>query len=212
MIKLKELRKKLKLTQGKVAEDNDLSIQVLSRYELGEREPDYVTLKKLAKYFDVTIDYLLEQADDPSPVHPANEVAIGNFVMMPIIGSISAGYDGEAVEEELGETPVPPMSLHGYPPTDCFVLRVNGNSMYPDYHDKDLVLVHRQASIDSGNVAVVMYNGEEATLKKVVYKNNENWMELIPRNPEYMPKRIEGTDLQECLILGKVLGIVWRDA
>lgn len=39
----------------------------ISRYETGEREADYATLIKLADYFCVSIDYLLEHTDEPSP-------------------------------------------------------------------------------------------------------------------------------------------------
>lgn len=58
-MKLKELRKSKNITQLDVATAIGVSSQVLSRYERGEREPDYKTLCKLADFFGVTVDELL---------------------------------------------------------------------------------------------------------------------------------------------------------
>ena len=58
-MKLKELRKSKNITQLDVATVIGVSPQVLSRYERGEREPDYKTLCKLADLFGVTVDELL---------------------------------------------------------------------------------------------------------------------------------------------------------
>lgn len=57
--RLKELRKKKKISQLKLALDLNLNQNTISRYENLEREADYDTLIKLANYFDVSIDYLL---------------------------------------------------------------------------------------------------------------------------------------------------------
>lgn len=61
MERLRELRKKLNKTQAEVAYDIGISVQVLSRYELGDREPDNTTLSQLADYFNVTTDFLLNR-------------------------------------------------------------------------------------------------------------------------------------------------------
>ena len=58
-MKLKELRKSKNITQLDVATAIGVSPQVLSRYERGEREPDYKTLCKLADFFEVSVDELL---------------------------------------------------------------------------------------------------------------------------------------------------------
>ncbi len=64
-MRLRELRRKRHVSQIKLAIDLDLSQNSISRYENGEREADYVTLIKIADYFDVSIDYLLERTDNP---------------------------------------------------------------------------------------------------------------------------------------------------
>ncbi len=63
IMKLKELRKQKKISQIKLAMDLNISQNTISRYETGEREADYQTLIKIADYFDVSLDYLLERTD-----------------------------------------------------------------------------------------------------------------------------------------------------
>lgn len=65
-MRLKELRKKRKISQLKLAMDLQLNQNAISRYETGMREADYSTLIKIADYFDVSIDYLLERTDNPN--------------------------------------------------------------------------------------------------------------------------------------------------
>lgn len=64
-MRLKELRKQRKITQLKLAIDLNMNQNSISRYETGEHEADYATLIKLADYFDVSVDYLLERTDNP---------------------------------------------------------------------------------------------------------------------------------------------------
>ncbi len=64
-MRLSELRKKRGISQLKLAMDLNMNQNSISRYENGEREADYATLIKLADYFDVSIDYLLERTDKP---------------------------------------------------------------------------------------------------------------------------------------------------
>ncbi len=67
MFRLRELRKKKKISQLKLAMDLHMNQNSISRYENEEREADYATLIRLADYFDVSIDYLLGRTQDPSP-------------------------------------------------------------------------------------------------------------------------------------------------
>lgn len=64
--KLKELRKKKKISQLKLAIDLDMNQNSISRYENMEREADYATLIKFADYFNVSIDYLLGRTNKKS--------------------------------------------------------------------------------------------------------------------------------------------------
>ena len=64
--RIKELREQRKLTQVKLAFELGLTQTALSRYETDERDIDCDTLKKIADYFDVSIDYLLRETDNPA--------------------------------------------------------------------------------------------------------------------------------------------------
>ena len=63
--RLKELRKKRKITQLKLALDLNMNQNTISRYETMEHEADYETLIRFADYFDVSLDYLLGRTDKP---------------------------------------------------------------------------------------------------------------------------------------------------
>ncbi len=63
-MRMRELRVSLGISQLKMAMDLSLNQNSISRYENGEREADYQTLIKIADYFNVSIDYLLERTND----------------------------------------------------------------------------------------------------------------------------------------------------
>ena len=125
-------------------------------------------------------------------------------VSFPVIGGVAAGYDHIAYEDWTGDTiDIPRSYLRGRPPQDYFVLKVKGDSMYPDYHDGDHVVVLRQETMDrSGQVGVVIYGDENATLKRIEYVNGEDWMTLRPINPQFPPVTIRDEHLEHCKVLG----------
>ncbi|MBQ3432625.1 MAG: helix-turn-helix transcriptional regulator [Clostridia bacterium] len=70
-MRLKQLREQKNISQQKLAIALTMNQNTISRYETGEREADYSTLIKIADYFDVSIDYLLERTDNPAiNIHP----------------------------------------------------------------------------------------------------------------------------------------------
>lgn len=64
-MRLKELRKRKRISQLKLAMDLYMNQNTISRYETGEREAGYAELIAIADYFDISIDYLLERTDNP---------------------------------------------------------------------------------------------------------------------------------------------------
>lgn len=63
LIGLKKIRKEKGFSQLKVALDLNMSREALSYYENGKRNPDISTLKMFSKYFNVSIDYLINGKD-----------------------------------------------------------------------------------------------------------------------------------------------------
>jgi transcriptional regulator with XRE-family HTH domain len=65
--RLRKLREERGLLQRQLADILKLTQQTISLYESNQREPDAETLKKIADFFNTTIDYLLGRTDDPNP-------------------------------------------------------------------------------------------------------------------------------------------------
>ena len=65
-MRLKEIRKSKGITQLKLAMDLNMNQNTISRYETGEREPSINELIKIADYFNISIDYLLERTNNPT--------------------------------------------------------------------------------------------------------------------------------------------------
>ena len=63
-MRLRELRRARNISQLKLSMDLQLNQNAISRYETGLREADYATLIKIADYFNVSVDYLLERTDN----------------------------------------------------------------------------------------------------------------------------------------------------
>ena len=77
--KLRYLRKHQELTQAEIAERLNINSATYSKYETGTTEPDIATIKKLAKFFDVSIDYLLE--NDRTLSDSEETIDLNNFLL-----------------------------------------------------------------------------------------------------------------------------------
>lgn len=197
--------KEKKITSAKMLSDLGLGKNQLTYWKNNGNIPKWDTLENIAKYLNVSTNYLLGQTDIKKD--PPGAMPVGDLVALKIIASVRAGYGGAAIATWDGEYEnIPEFMLKGYPQEECVLFRVKGDSMYPRLLDGDLIVVHVQSSVDSGDIAIVIYNGNEGTVKKVNYITGEDWLELIPNNPEYPTKRIEGIDLEECHVYGKVIG------
>lgn len=200
---LRNLRKRDNINQLELARAIGVSRSAIGMYESGKREPDFETMESIADYFNVSMDYL--HGKNKTPYSSLSEPAItDNATTFPVIGDIAAGYDFPAYEDWTGDTiEIPDTYLKGHDKSEFFVLRVKGNSMFPMYHDGDKVLILKQSTLNySGEIGAILYNDDCGTLKKVEYKEGEDWLRLVPINPNYEPVRIEGEELEHCRVLG----------
>lgn len=210
MLRIRELRLQKKILQKDMAKELGIPANTFNQYEKGRREPDLSTLSRIASYLGVSVDYLLGNSDLPNAAPTLDELIsrIGgsepnDYPVVAVIGSVRAGYGGIAYEELLGYEMVTSKNT-----TDCFYLLVKGDSMEPRIHDGDLALVRKQEDVDSGDLAVVILNGYEGTLKKVI--KAEGSVILQPFNPDYPPEIISGERLNELRIVGKVIRTITR--
>ena len=170
----------------------------INKIELGCQDVPMSKVKAFAWALDVTPEYLMGWSADYSPA------VTDDTVSLEVIGDVAAGYNRIANEEWTGErVEIPREWLRGKKQSDYFALRVSGDSMYPLYMNGDIVVVLRQSTMNrSGEIGVVVYDDDKATLKKIEYVMGEDWMKLIPINPTYMPETITGENLEHCRVLG----------
>lgn len=198
MHRLRELREAKGLYQKDVAAAIGVDRTTYVKYERGTSEPSYNILSKLAEYFNVSVDYLLgRQAtmDSPAPSVPGSK-------WIPVLGAVAAGVPIEAIEDiEDYEEISPEMAASG----DYFALRIKGDSMEPRIHTGDVVIVRRQSDCETGDMAVVLVNGDEATVKRI--KKRPEGLMLIPNNPAYEPMFYSAEEVVKLpvQILGKVV-------
>lgn len=201
------------LSQEEMAALLGTTKQVISRYENELRTPKLDTVQEYAKKLEVPLLYLVDNSIDSIDALQALKstpadglIAEDASVAFRVVGSIAAGYDHEPIYDYTDDIQIYPRSaLRGRPKEDFFVLRVSGRSMEPMIYDGDSVLIQRCDAVDQGTVSVVLYNGDEATLKKIRY--TPQWLEMIPVNPEFPVRRIEGHDMEFCRILGKAVSL-----
>lgn len=202
---IKSLRQSRGLNKRQMSELLEMPYTTYNNYEIGTREPNSEVLKKISGLFGVSVDYLIGNTKfaDREVTLLSPKIA-SDITVFPVIGTIAAGYNEIAVENWSGETvEVPTSYLKGRKKEEFFVLSVHGDSMYPLYMNGDKVLVLKQSTLNrSGEIGAILYNGDNATLKKVEYVEGEDWMKLIPINPAYQPTTIEGSDLEQCRVLG----------
>ena len=195
MIRLKESRSSIGYSQQKLAEKIGVSRSTIAMWETGGSQPDNEALVKLSSVLDVSIDYLLGQTPNPV-VKPASTA-----VRINVYGSVPAGIPVEAIEDIVDWEEIPSSMTTGG--QEYIGLRVRGDSMYPKYMDGDTVIIHLQPDCESGQDAVVYINGYDATLKKVIKK--QDCIILQPLNPAYEPRVCSYNDEDEPV---KILGIV----
>lgn len=192
---LNRLMTKYHKTQDDIVTDLGINKSTISTWCRGIKMPRTNGLQLLADYFGVTIsDFLVDNLQEP-------DISTDN-VTFAVIGEVAAGFDKVAIEEWTGEKiNIPVEFLKGRNQDDYFVLKVKGDSMYPDYRDGDKILVLKQTAIDySGQIAVVIYGDDYGTIKRVEQRANS--IRLVPINPQYPPEEIKNTDIENLHILG----------
>ena len=209
--RIKQRREELGISAEELARRIGKAKTTIYRYELGyiEKMPTDV-LKAISEVLRTTPAYLMGWSDDPNGnSEPSNVYPVDSIVPLDELGTVRAGYGGCIDEIPTGKkVDIPVSMLKGRPSTDYFTLRVRGNSMYPKLIDGDTILCLRCDSVDSGSLAVILYNSDDATVKKVNYVTGEDWLELVPANPEYETKRLSGYELEQCRIIGKVVNLI----
>lgn len=201
MENIRTLRKKHGLTQAELAQMLHVHQTAVSQWEKGRTVPDIEQMKELSVIFDVPMECIA----DVQAVHSyINNGAVPKKqgIKIPVLGNVAAGIPLEAITdvddyEEISEA----MAAGG----EYVALRIHGDSMEPRMQEGDVVIVRVQDTIESGETAIVMVNGDEATCKRV--KITPDGIMLISNNPDYEPMFYSRKQVEELpvRIFGKVV-------
>ena len=130
----------------------------------------------------------------------------GQTRMIPLFESVAAGFGCYASNQIIDFIPLLITTDEEAENTIC--IKVSGDSMYPKIENGDTIVVHKQNSVDSGSIGVFLIDNEEGVVKRINYSYGEDWLELLSINPEYMPRRFEGADVERVKTLGLVKQVI----
>ena len=167
------------------------------------KKVDMAILDAIANNLGVSIDRFFEGENESAVPRPTLPDAIP-YTPAPLVrvaGAVRCGPGGLAIEEDLGyeRADVPNAK-------DYIYLRATGDSMAPQICEGDLALVHLQPDVESGELAVVVIDGEEGMLKRVIKRDGALILQSF--NASVEPRIVVGEALNDVAIVGKVVQTV----
>ena len=199
---LKKIRKAKKMTQKELAQKSGVKQSVISDLETGNAKSTGALLE-LASALGVTAEELKKGTFDDSISTNVEPVRVRKA---PVLSWVQAGnwtniqaVNMNDVEEWL---PLPDEECE-----NCFYLKVQGLSNYPDFHEGDYILVDPDVYYDdmqSGDMIVVR-KGEDATFKKLVIETDgSKYLQAL--NPDFRPNILKIDN--ECHFVGQVVDCI----
>lgn len=192
---IKQARMKAQISQDELAKRLGYkSRSTIAKIESGENDLTQKKVAAFAKALNVSIDFLMDGNGNENN---------SQGVRIPVLGRIVAGIPLEAIEEIEDYEEIPrKMAASG----EFFALRIKGRSMEPKLMEGDIVIVRKQEDVDSGDTAIVLVNGDEATVKQI--KKTETGIMLIGFNVDVYQPHFYSNEQIETLpvrIIGKVV-------
>lgn len=210
--RIKARREYLNITQEELA--NRLGYKnksTIAKIENGTNDIVQSKVKEFATALDTTIAYLMDWEDTVTTPTTPNTISLPEdafpfvpeqMVNIPLIGSVNCGTPLFAEDNIEGYIPTPESDIQTG--ETYFWLRAKGDSMINvGIHKGDLLLIRQQDDVDNGDIAVVVVNGYEATLKRV--KKQENAIILQPENPNCETRIFIGKDMEKISIRGRLM-------
>ncbi len=173
------------MTHAQMAKEIQVSLSTYYRWLNGESTKlKKSTIERLSNVLECDVEAVIEEGNQ----------------LKPILGVAKAGYDLWAEQDIEGYVELGKADAQ----KGDYFLRVVGDSMEGSHiYEDDLVYVQQCSTVNSGQIAVVMV-GEEATIKKVYFKND--LMILEASNPRIESRFFTKQEVQELpvRILGRV--------
>lgn len=211
---LRDYRQEHGLTLQVFADRAGLTKQYISMLENNKNSkngkpiiPSLETLRKLSSAMFMNIDTLVATLDGEQDVSLQTKdysyYTPHKGVRIPILGYVIAGVPIEAVEDILGYEEI---STELARTGDFFCLRIKGDSMEPTFSEGDIIVVRQQPDVESNEIAVVLVNGDEGTVKRI--KKSDAGITLIGDNvSSFLPTFYSNEDIERLpvTIIGKVI-------
>lgn len=189
---IKRLMKEFNVSQSDICIRLKLKPSTFSDWVNAKTYPRIDKIEMLANYFGVEKSDLIEDKNE-------NNLS----TRIPVLGTVKAGIPITAIQEILDYEEISSkMARCG----EYFALRIKGDSMEPRMYEGDVVIVKQQNTVDNGQIAIVLVNGDEATVKKVRFR--DNGIELIAFNSYvYEPHFYSAEDIHHLpvQIIGRVV-------
>lgn len=185
------LMEEQKITQVDLARMSGISQSSISDWLRGKYLPKQDKVDILARALNVSPAYLMGWEKEHK-----------KGVKIPVLGHIQAGIPVEAIEDILDWEEIDEQVAKS---RDYFCLQVRGKSMQPKFSEGDVVVVRQQSDVDSGQIAIVLVNGEDATIKQIQKFNGG--ITLVPFNNAYPTQTYTNKEIKSLpvTILGRVV-------
>ena len=185
---------KVNKTQREVADAISVSPQTFNTWCQGIALPRMGKVQRLADYFHIEKSALIDERTE-QPSSPKSNI-------VKILGRVAAGIPLEAITDIVDEEEIPEeLARTG----EFFGLRISGDSMEPDIHNGDTVIVRRQDDAESDEIVIALVNGNDGVCKRL--KKYADSIALISLNPNYEPMYFSQEEIEEkpVKIIGKVV-------
>ena len=213
--KIRELRKKVGMSQKEFAQAIGVSYGALQGYEYGEVEPRRVILQSIAAHFGVPLSYFIPVSKKPSlpSSNLANILSIINDtenkkIYLNFYDNIraSAGYGSFTDDSVAKKIPVSAQFLRDVlrvPVKEYDIIRAMGDSMEPFIKDNDLVLVDRNEMARNGDIVIAILE-DSLYVKKYLFDPIRKIIKLTSLNDFYQDIIIKPQEQIQLTIVGKV--------
>lgn len=190
---LRYYMRKNNLNRNDICNDLGFKYTTFTDWYNGIKYPRIDSIEMLAGYFGINKSDLIEERKPfPKP----------KGVKIPVLGYVRAGIPINAVEEILDyEEITEEMARTG----TFFCLKIKGDSMEPKFSEGDVVVIRQQPTVENGEIAVVLINGNDATIKK--FYRTPAGIKLVATNPAYDPLFYTLQEVNELplAVIGKVV-------
>lgn len=207
---IKALREDSGITQAELQKQLQLGAMTVSTWERsGVTRPHPETVEQLCEYFGVSSGDLLSENGYYAKTRGVSTVAPRPATgSLPIVGAAHAGDPSPAYELDGAKLDCP----EEYCREGNFFIRINGDSMDRQLVDGTYALIDVHAQVNSGDIALVKVNGDDATVKRVKFMDGIAVLEPDSSNPDHRRRMIDSSDPEspEVRILGKVVYAVTR--